>query len=68
MGGGRIGEMVFSDPPGSFGAMSVTEKMEFEQSIRRGREEREQRRRNLQEEIGQRITENTVEHQGENND
>ena len=33
MGGGRLGEMVFGDPPGSFGAMSSIDKMELEQSL-----------------------------------
>ena len=63
MGGGRLGEMVFGDPPGSFNAMSDWDKMELEAGLR---ETKERRLKQEQSEMGKRITEKTVEHEGEN--
>jgi len=68
MGGGRIGEMVFNDPPGSFGAMSTVEKMEFEQGQRNWRRQRRQQK--LQEiavQLAGRIEQLKTEETGENN-
>jgi hypothetical protein len=70
MGGGRPGEMIHSDPPGSFGAMSTIEKMALERSLREFREQRQasERHEKLQriaELLGQEVNRRTIENQGE---
>jgi len=69
MGGGRIGEMVFNDPPGSFGSMNVVDQMELEQSLRQTRERRRKKEK-FQEIAGllaTRVEQLKAENEGENN-
>lgn len=73
MGGGRPGEMIFSDPPGSFGSMSTIEKMALEQSLRQAGERRQARERHekLQETaqlLGKEVNRRTIQNQGEYDD
>ena len=61
MGGGRIGEMVFNDPPGSFGAMSLMEQMRLERELREVQERQHERERK----VAESVVSKTVEFEGE---
>jgi hypothetical protein len=73
MGGGRPGEMIFSDPPGSFGSMSTVEKMALEHSLREARERRRAREyhekfQEIAQLLGKEVNRRTIENQGENDE
>jgi hypothetical protein len=57
-----MGEGIFGDPPGSFDAMNIVDKMALEQYIRRPREEDEQVQK-----MAESVVSKTVEFEGEQN-
>ena len=70
MGGGRIGEMVFNDPPGSFGSMNVVDQMSLERSLRETREKmrKNEKLQEIAQLLGKEVNRRTIENQGENDD